>query len=81
MYVSPSLTSGVGARTYGLLARFADLRGKASALTGYDCDVIVIQEAGLDDFWIHRVLEQGNIESHVVDPASRRRRDRFRTGD
>jgi hypothetical protein len=43
----------------GLLARFADLRGKASARTGYDYGVIVIQEADLDGFWIHRVLEQG----------------------
>ena len=40
--------------------------------------IIVIQEAGLDGFWIHRVLESEGIESHVVDPASiatsRRRR-------
>ena len=66
----------------GLLARFADLRGKASARTGYDYGVIVIQEAGLDGFWIHRVLEQENIESHVVDPASiatSRRRRRAKT--
>jgi hypothetical protein len=27
-------------------------------------------EAGLDGFWIHRVLEAEGIESHVVDPAS-----------
>jgi hypothetical protein len=45
----------------------------------------VIQEAGLDGFWIHRVLIAEGIESHVVDPASiatsrRRRRvvDTFR---
>jgi transposase len=31
---------------------------------------VVIQEAGLDGFWIHRVLEANSIESHVVDPAS-----------
>ena len=30
----------------------------------------VIQEAGLDGFWIHRLLEAGGIESHVVEPAS-----------
>ena len=40
--------------------------------------IIVIQEAGLDGFWIHRVLQQEGIEGHVVDPASiatsRRRR-------
>src|SRR5215217_176583 len=32
--------------------------------------IIVIQEAGLDGFWIHCVLESEGIESHVVDPAS-----------
>lgn len=39
-------------------------------------------EAGLDGFWIHRVLEQERIESHVVDPASiatSRRRRRAKT--
>jgi transposase len=44
--------------------------------------VIVIQEAGLDGFWIHRVLERESIESHVVDPASiatSRRRRRAKT--
>jgi transposase len=32
--------------------------------------VITIQEAGLDGFWLHRVLQQERVESHVVDPAS-----------
>jgi transposase len=32
--------------------------------------IVVIQEAGLDGFWIHRMLEAEGIESHVVDPAS-----------
>ena len=32
--------------------------------------VAVIQEAGLDGFWLHRLLEANGIESHVVDPAS-----------
>jgi transposase len=32
--------------------------------------VVVIQEAGLDGFWLHRLLEANEIESHVVDPAS-----------
>jgi hypothetical protein len=26
--------------------------------------------AGLDGFWIHRVLQGEGVESHVVDPAS-----------
>src|SRR5215472_17477060 len=44
--------------------------------------LIVIQEAGLDGFWIHRVLQQEGIESHVVDPAAiavPRRRRRAKT--
>src|SRR3954466_3639125 len=54
----------------GLLHRFAELRRKAAARTGRDFPIIVIQEAGLDGFWIHRVLQSEGIESHVVDPAS-----------
>ena len=44
--------------------------------------IIVIQEAGLDGFWIHRVLQAEGIESYVVDPASiatSRRRRRAKT--
>ncbi len=66
----------------GLLARFAQLRAKANKRAGQEYDIIVIQEAGLDGFWIHRVLEQEDIESHVVDPASiatSRRRRRAKT--
>ena len=55
----------------GLLRRFAQLKGR-------DFPIIVIQEAGLDGFWIHRVLQSEGIECHVVDAASiltsRRRR-------
>jgi transposase len=54
----------------GLLARFAQLREKAQARTGQAFPLIVIQEAGSDGFWIHRVLDSEGIESHVVDPAS-----------
>lgn len=66
----------------GLLARFAELKRKAQARTGQCFPIIVIQEAGLDGFWIHRVLEAEGIESHVVDPASiatSRRRRRAKT--
>jgi transposase len=66
----------------GLLQRFAELRRKAAARTGRDFPIIVIQEAGLDGFWIHRVLEAEGIESHVVDAASiltSRRRRRAKT--
>src|SRR5437667_3427437 len=54
----------------GLLRRFAQLKEKARARTGRDFPIIVIQEAGLDGFWIHRVLQSEGIESHVVDAAS-----------
>ncbi|WP_312162736.1 IS110 family transposase [Phenylobacterium sp.] len=61
-----------------LLARFAQLQQKASARLGRVFPIIAIQEAGLDGFWIHRVLESEAVESHVVDAASiltsRRRR-------
>jgi len=66
----------------GLLARFAQLKKKARARTGRDFPIIVIQEAGLDGFWIHRVLVAEGIESHIVDPASiatSRRRRRAKT--
>ena len=53
-----------------LLARFSKLRTKACARTGKSLPIVVIQEAGLDGFWIHRALEKAGIESHVVDPAS-----------
>src|ERR1700733_7455072 len=66
----------------GLMDRFSLLRKKASARTGQDFRFIVIQEAGLDGFWIHRILEREGIESYVVDPASiatSRRRRRAKT--
>src|SRR3954453_16381791 len=53
-----------------LLARLSQLKAKARARTGQVFPINVIQEAGLDGFWIHRVLESEGIESHVVDPAS-----------
>src|SRR5208337_1952671 len=66
----------------GLLALFAELKRKAEVRTGQIYPLITIQEAGLDGFWIHRVLQQEGIESHVVDPASiatPRRRRRAKT--
>src|ERR1051325_6818359 len=45
----------------GLLKRFAQLKEKARARTGLDFPVITIQEAGLDGFWIHRVLQSDGI--------------------
>jgi len=65
-----------------LLERFARLREKARARTGKVFPFVVIQEAGLDGFWIDRALQNEGIESHVVDPASiatARRRRRAKT--
>jgi transposase len=59
-----------GGDVAGLLTRFGLLQDKAQARTGKLYPVVVIQEAGLDGFWIHRALEANSIESHVVDPAS-----------
>src|ERR671913_902383 len=66
----------------GLLARLSQLKEKACARTGHVFPIIVIQEARLDGFWLHRVLQNDGIESHVVDPASiatSRRRRRAKT--
>ncbi|MGO9935949.1 MAG: IS110 family transposase [Steroidobacteraceae bacterium] len=65
-----------------LLVRFSEFRQRAFARTGKSFRIIVIHEAGLDGFWIHRVLQKEGIESHVVDPASiatSRRRRRAKT--
>jgi len=59
-----------GGDVAGLLDHLARLREKAQARTGKIFPVIVVQEAGLDGFWLHRVLEREGIESHVVDAAS-----------
>ena len=66
----------------GLLTLFAELKRKAAIRTGQTYPIITIQEAGLDGFWLHRVLQQEGIESHVVDPtsiATPRRRRRAKT--
>ena len=53
-----------------LLARFSELKRKASERTGKSFPIVVIHEAGLDGFWLHRVLQSEGVESHVVDPSS-----------
>ena len=68
----------------GLLRRFAELRRKVRRGPAGTSRLSVIQEAGLDGFWIHRVLQSEGIESRVVDAASiltsRRRRRAKPTG-
>jgi transposase len=58
---------GDGACLLDLLSRS---RAKAEQRYGVQIKAIVIQEAGLDGFWIHRLLLANGIESHVVDAAS-----------
>jgi transposase len=53
-----------------LLDLLARLRSKAEQRSGLSVKVMVLQEAGLDGFWLHRLLVDNGIESHVVDPAS-----------
>src|SRR5437879_7130207 len=66
----------------GLMRLCEEVKRKAEVRTGQSYPIITIQEAGLDGFWLHRVLQQEGIESHVVDPASiatSRRRRRAKT--
>lgn len=65
-----------------LKERFSLLQAKCRARLNRDYQLVVIQEAGLDAFSLHRVLQMEGIESHVVDPASiatSRRRRRAKT--
>ena len=74
-----STPGGDGATLLGLLRR---LQVRAEQITGGPVKIVVIQEAGLDGFWVHRLLDANGIESHVVDPASiavPRRRRRAKT--
>jgi transposase len=74
-----SIPGGDGA---ALLRLLEDLRAKAERGVGGPVKVVSIQEAGLDGFWLHRLLEANGIESHVVDAASiaaPRRRRRAKT--
>jgi hypothetical protein len=75
-YATPG---GDGNALLGLLER---MRARGQQLTDRTVQIVVIQEAGLDGFWVHRLLEANGIESHVVDPASiavPRRRRRAKT--
>jgi len=58
---------GDGAGLIDLLSRS---RAKAEQRYGVPVKAIVIQEAGLEGFWIHRLLIANGIVSHVVDAAS-----------
>ena len=49
----------------GLREWLAQLKEKAHARTGRDYQIITIQEAGLNGFWIHRVLQSECIEAVI----------------
>lgn len=55
-----------GSDVLALLERFAQLQAKARERTGEQYPLVVIQEAGLVGFWIHRCLVREGIESHVA---------------
>jgi transposase len=91
-WIVTSLSPGAGERmskhsvpagdVSALLLRFAELKRKARVRMGMSFPIVAIQEAGLDGFWLHRLLESEGVESHVVDPASiatSRRRRRAKT--
>jgi transposase len=61
------VTGGDGRALLELLSR---LRTRTERRVGLPIKVTTIQEAGLDGFWVHRLLEANQVESHVVDPAS-----------
>jgi transposase len=62
-----AVIGGDGGALLDLLGR---LRATAERRAGMAVQVVVIQEAGRDGFWVHRLLAANGIESHVVDPAS-----------
>jgi transposase len=69
-------------KSQDLLALLERLRAKAERWLERRVQIICIQEAGLDGFWLHRVLEANGMRSQVVDAASipvPRRRRRAKT--
>jgi transposase len=62
-----SVPGGNGPALLDLLAR---LRRRAERQLGGPVEIVAIQEAGLDGFWVHRLLEAKGMESHVVEAAS-----------
>jgi transposase len=54
----------------GLVQFLQEQRAKVEARIGHRISVRIIQEAGLDGFWLHRLLEANGFISQVVDPAS-----------
>jgi transposase len=59
-----------GGDSAALLQLLSRLRATAERRLGAPASIAVVQEAGLDGFWLHRLLLREGIASHVVDPAS-----------
>jgi transposase len=53
-----------------LLKLLSRLRAEAERRRDRPVKTVSIYEAGLDGFWVHRLLEANGVESHVVDAAS-----------
>src|SRR4051794_5831283 len=49
-----------------LMTHLAKLRDKAHARAGASFPIITIQEAGLDGFWVHRVLERRALKTTAL---------------
>jgi transposase len=54
----------------GLLSVLKRLSERAERRLRHPVEVLVMQEAGRDGFWVHRLLEANAVRSVVVDPAS-----------
>lgn len=59
-----------GGDATALLELLKRLRATAEQRLGAPVAIAAIAEAGLDGFWLHRLLERHGIASHIVDPAS-----------
>jgi transposase len=78
-WLATSLVSGTdklskhlvpGGDCAALLRLLAALKAKAEKQSGMAVVVATIQEAGLDGFSLHRLLEANGVETWIVDPAS-----------
>lgn len=77
-------TCGPRRRYHRIAGTLCPASGQGTGAHRQHFTLVVIQEAGLDGLWIHRILETEGIESHVVDAASigtLRRRRRAKTDE
>ena len=60
----------VAADVAALVALLSRLKAQAERYRRGPVQVVSIHEAGLDGFWVHRMLQANGVESYVVDAAS-----------